>query len=139
VLNLTEIQRGTAEAFGVVVLGATSFFFVVRLLPAPSAELLRDIGNLGLGLLLAYVVESVWLASRMRGSSDYRSRLGAFFGLGMSGLVGAIVSILLAAHRDAGHANLLDQLGLSWAAVSLVILGGMVVVQPLLVHEWSDE
>jgi hypothetical protein len=88
--------------------------------------------------LLAYVVEISWLTGRIRSVSDYERRLGAFVGIGAGGLLGVVVALLLAAHRTAGHSNLLDGVGLAWVAASLAFLGGFVVVQPLLVHEWSD-
>lgn len=106
--------------------------------PNPSADLLNGLANLGTGLLLAYVVEISWLTSRMRRLPDYERRLGAFIGVGAGGLLGVVVALLLAAHRDAGHSNLLDSVGVSWVAVSLTFLGVVVIIQPLLGHEWSD-
>lgn len=116
-----------------------SVSLAVRLVSDPSADLLSGLSSLGTGLLLAYVVEISWLTGRMRRLPDYERRLGAFVGVGASGLLGVVVALLLAAHRDAGHSNLLDSVGVSWVAVSLTFLGAVVIIQPLLVHEWSDE
>lgn len=106
--------------------------------PDPSDDLFDGLTTLGTGLLLAYVVEISWLTGRIRGASDYERRLGFFVGLGASGLVGTVVALLLASHRAAGHSNLLDSVGLAWVVASLTMLGGLVIIHPLLVHEWSD-
>ncbi|MFL5901230.1 MAG: hypothetical protein ACJ75S_08545 [Solirubrobacterales bacterium] len=114
--------------------GALGTFVV----PDPSADLLNGLASLGTGLLLAYVVEISWLTGRIRSVSDYERRLGSFVGIGAGGLLGVVVALLLAAHRNAGHSNLLDSVGLAWVAASLAFLGGLVIAQPLLVHEWSN-
>ena len=110
-----------------------------RAVPDPSADLLEGIASLGTGLLLAYVVEVSWLTGHIRQAPDYERRLGVTVGLGAGGLTGVVAVLLLAAHHAAGHSNLLDSIGLSWVVVSLAILGGLVIIQPLLIHEWSDE
>jgi hypothetical protein len=136
-----EIEKGVLEGLVVLIGFSASMFALLRLLgaPNPSVELLEGVVTLGTGLLLAYVVEVSWLTARIRGASDYESRLGFFVGIGAGGLVGIVVTLLLAAHIAAGHSNLLDSIGLSWVVASIATLGGLVIVQPLLVHEWSGE
>lgn len=46
--------------------------------------------------------------------------------------------LLLALFSVAGHANSLDDLGLSFVVVSLVILACTLVAQPLLAHRFAD-
>jgi predicted phage tail protein len=75
----------------------------------------------------------------MRSAVDYNERLGLLVGLAAAGLAGVVVALLISAHLMAGHSNLLDAAGLSWTVVSLGLLGGVVVIQPLLVHEWTPE
>lgn len=137
--KLDEIEKGVLEALLILVGCTISMTLVARLVSDPSADLLSGVSSLGTGLLLAYVVEISWLTSRMRRLPDYERRLGAFVGVGAGGLLGVVVALLLAAHRDAGHSNLLDCVGVSWVAVSLAFLGVVVIIQPLLVHEWSDD
>lgn len=132
-----EIEKGVLEALLALLGGTIAIMLLVHAVPDPSTDLLDGIANLGTGLLLAYVVEISWLTARMRWEPDYERRLGAFVGIGTGGLVGVAMALLLAAHRAAGHSNLLDSVGLSWVVASLAILGGVVVVQPPLVHEWS--
>jgi hypothetical protein len=51
-------------------------------------------------------------------------------------LAGVGVALFVGGHRAAGHANLLDAAGLWWSVSSLVSLGAIVVVQPLLVDSF---
>ncbi|HEY5709622.1 MAG TPA: hypothetical protein VID51_02395 [Solirubrobacterales bacterium] len=137
--RVDEIERGLLEGLGILAAVSISVFSFLYALgvPNPSADLLEGIATLGTGLLLAYVVEISWFAGRMRSESDYEKRLGTFLGLGTAGLAGIVVALLLASHRAAGHSNLLDSIGLAWVIASVTTLGGMVIMQPLLVHEWS--
>jgi hypothetical protein len=135
--RLDPIWRGVAEAAAALVACAAAFTLETRLIPAPSPQLLLAIASLGTALLLAYVVEMAWLITRLRSASDYELRLGAFVGLGIGGLIGVVLALLLSAHNAAGHSNFLDDVGLAWVVSSLAVLGSLVVVQPLLVHEWA--
>ncbi len=134
----TEIERGAVEAFGVVAIAALPGTYAATTVPAPSQELLEGIATIGVGLFIAFVVEMAWLATRVKNEKDHERRLGAFVGMGFAGLVGIVVALLLSAHRAAGHSNLLDDVGFSWVVVSLAVLGSVVAMQPLLVHEWSE-
>lgn len=135
------MQRGFAKAIGAILVASLGAFLGIRLAPTPSSNLLNGFASLGTGLLLAYVIEAVWITPRMRGAKDYEERLGGLVGFAAGGLIGVVLALLVAAHRAAGHANWLDDLGLAWTVISLSILGGLVVLHPLLVHEWqpSDE
>jgi hypothetical protein len=139
--SVGKIETGLLEGLVILIGLSGCAFMVLRPLevPNPSAELLKGVATLGTGLLLAYVVEISWLTGRIRHASEYERRLGFFVGLGAGGLVGIVVALLLAAHIAAGHSNLLDSIGLSWVVASTATLGGLVIVHPLLVHEWSDE
>lgn len=135
--KLSQIKRGFAEAIASVFAASVGTFLGIRLAPAPSPDLLNGLASLGTGLLLAYVIEAAWVTRRMRAAKDYEKRLGVFVGLAASGLIGVVVALLVSAHRVAGHSNPLDDFGLAWIVVSLAILGGLVVLYPLLVHEWQ--
>jgi cytochrome bd-type quinol oxidase subunit 2 len=104
----------------------------------PSPDTMRDIANIGIVLVLAYVVEASWLIPLMkREKTEKEEDLGLLLGIGIAGLVGVVVAILLAAHREAGHGNLLDNFGLVWATYSLFALGTFVALQPYLAHSWA--
>lgn len=99
----------------------------------PSPALLRDIASLGGALVLAYVVQASWLVRFVKRDDDFENFAGFTTGIGVAGLVGVFLSLLVAANREAGHGNLLDTLGFAWVIASLVMLGALVTIQPLLV------
>jgi hypothetical protein len=136
--QLDPVVRGTLSGVGRIVLAALFAVPLVIVIPHPTPALLRDIANIGVVLVLGYVVEAVWLVPRMaRQAEDYEELLGVLTGMALAGLVGILVAVLVSAHLAAGHANLLDDLGLAWSAASLIVLGGMVGLQPLLVDIWD--
>lgn len=134
----TSIEKGFYGALLVVVGCCALAMPAVNAVPAPSVRLMDGIASLGTGLLLAYVVEAVWATRQMRSAHDYEKRLGFLVGLATTGLAGIVIALLVSAHLAAGHSNLLDVAGLAWVVVSLGLLGGFVVTQPLLGHEWSS-
>lgn len=137
-VKVDPVVKGIEEwllilAIPAVVLGVVWGFF----LPLPSPTTLRDIANLGIVIVLGYVVEAAWLATRVVEDDDDKDELGLLLGMGIGGLVGVIIAVLLAAHREAGHGNWLDALGLGWSIASLLALGAMVILQPMLTHIWG--
>jgi hypothetical protein len=62
--------------------------------------------------------------------------LGFVTGIGVCGLIGIGLSFGIAEHRQAGHENLVDQLGLWWAVASVGLLGLVVALQPMTSYEW---
>jgi hypothetical protein len=136
-LGFPQIWNGVAEALLRVAFLAALVTPLAFLLPLPSAALFGRLSELGVVLVLAYVLEAVWLVPRMAKEDDYRLRLGTVTGLGLAGLVGVALAVLLEAHRLAGHGNALDAFGLAWVVASLGFLAGLVIAQPLLVHEWE--
>ncbi len=108
----------------------------------PKPDLMYAIAQVGIGVVIAFVLEAVWLTERVnRADDDHRDWLGKTCGFGIAGLAGVAVALMVGGHRAAGHANFLDSAGLWWSVVSLVLLGALVVIQPLLVdlHRAEDE
>jgi hypothetical protein len=138
VLDLDPIPRGIANALGSVALASLGLYFFFTAVPAASAELLRTISLIGAALLIAYVVEAVWLVSRVEVDDEYEEWLGFVTGAGIAGLLGVVFALLLAEHRTVGHSNFIDEIGTAWSAVSLLILGFVLVLQPLLAHRLSE-
>jgi hypothetical protein len=136
-LGLGEISRGLVEAIAVMEFFAAAVIPAALLIAPASQQLLENIAQIGVVFVLAYVLEAVWMIPRLRGEDDYEYRLGALTGLGLVGMVGVLLSVLLAAHRAAGHANFLDDAGLACVATSLTSLAAVVIAHPLLVHEWE--
>jgi cytochrome bd-type quinol oxidase subunit 2 len=106
--------------------------------PAPSAESMRSVAGIGVALLLGYVIELVWMVGRLeRTGRDREDWLGGTVGLAVCGLVAIAASLLVAAHRDAGHSNYLDAFGLWYIVIALGMLGIFVCLQPLIVERWT--
>jgi hypothetical protein len=137
-LEVDPLLEGMEEWLIAVAVGAITFGFMALVaFPLPSSALMRDIANVGIVLVLAYVVEAAWLTQRMITSEDDKGDLGMLLGIGIAGLIGVVVAILLSAHRAAGHGNLLDAFGLGWAVASLAAVGGLVAIQPWLAYAWE--
>lgn len=134
-LSLLEpITKGLISALCSVALGSLGLYFFFLAVPAASPELLRTMALIGASLLLAYVVEAVWLVTRVEVDDEYEEWLGFVTGVGVAGFLGVVFALLLSEHRAVGHSNFVDELGTAWAAISLLILGGVLVLQPLFAH-----
>ncbi len=99
---------------------------------------MRSMAEIGVTLLLAYVVEAAWMATRLsRETEEEREHwLGSTAGFGLAGLIGVIIALLVAEHRAAGHGNALDAFGLWWSVFSLGLLGVAVALHPVIVARW---
>lgn len=134
---LEPVSKGVLLALWSVLLASIGLAFFLGAIPAASPELLRELAIVGAILLPAYVVEVVWLVPRTGEGVEYEEWLGFVVGAGITVLLGIAVALLLGQHRATGHANALDDLGLAWVIVSQLILGGALVVQPLLVRRFG--
>ncbi len=135
---LEPTAKGVANALISVALASLGTYFFFSAIPPASPELLRSIAMIGATLLIAYVVEAVWLAQRVEVDEEYEEWLGFVTGAGIAGFLGVVFALLLSEHRIAGHSNFIDEIGAAWAAVSLLILGFTLVVQPLLAHRFGQ-
>lgn len=134
---LDPIPKGIANALASVALVTLGLYFFLQAVPHASPDLLRTTAIVGASLLLAYVVEAVWLAQRAELDDEYEEWLGFVAGAGIAGFLGIVLALLLAEHRLAGHANVVDEVGAAWVAASLLILGGVLVLQPLLAQRFG--
>jgi hypothetical protein len=140
--GLSPVRKGLAEAAclvtGVSLMTAAGLGFVA---PRPSDSLLRSLAEIGAALLIAYAIEISWLvrASRARPLAEREARLGVFVGLGAAGLLGIALALAIAEPASEHHWTRLDEIAFAWAIVSLGMLGLVVVLQPLITHEWLDE
>lgn len=135
---LDPIPKGIANALASVALATLGLYFFLQAVPHASSDLLRTVAIVGASLLLAYVVEAVWLAQRAELDDEYEEWLGFVAGAGIAGFLGVVFALLLAEHRFAGHANFVDEIGVAWVAASLLILGGVLILQPLLAQRFGS-
>lgn len=105
----------------------------------PGSDLLLAVAQIGATLLVAFavVVTGLVRVSHHRPRSEREERLGAFLGVGAGGLAGVFLALALSARADAGHWIWVDTALLAWIAISTLMLGVLVVMQPLVEHEWT--
>ena len=132
------ITKGVLLALFSVAVASIGGSFFLGAIPPASPELLQSLATIGAIFVPAYVVEVVWLVPRMGRGEEFEEWLGFVVGAGIAGLLAIAVALLGVEHRLAGHANSLDDLGLSFIVVSLTILAGTLVLQPLLAHRFTD-
>ncbi len=131
------VTKGVLLALFSVAVASIGGSFFLGAIPPASPELLRSLATIGAIFLLAYVGEVVWMVPRMGRGEEFEEWLGFVVGAAIAGLIAIAVALLGAEHRLAGHANSLDDLGLSFVVVSLVILAGTLVSQPLLARRFD--
>jgi len=134
---IEPIWKGALLGIWSVLLASIGLAFFLGAVPNGSAELLRSLAIVGAILLPAYVVEVVWLLPRMGQGIEHEEWLGFLAGAALATLLGVSAALLLAEHRSAGHANAIDDFGLAWVIASQLILGGALVLQPLLAHRFG--
>jgi hypothetical protein len=132
------ITRGLLLALFSVVVASIGAAFFLGAVPSASPDLLQSLALIGAVLIPAYVVEVIWLVPRMGGGEELEEWLGFIVGAGIADILAIAVALLGAQHRLAGHANSIDDLGLAFIVVSLVVLAGTLVAQPLLAHRFAD-
>ena len=133
------VTKGVLLAFFSVVVASIGAAFFLSAIPPASADLLQTLALIGAILLPAYVVEVVWLLPRMERGEELEEWLGFMVGAAIADLLAIAVALLGAQHRLAGHANSLDDIGLAFVVVSLVVLAGTLVVQPLLANRFAGD
>ncbi|HEV7399604.1 MAG TPA: hypothetical protein VGN84_04975 [Solirubrobacterales bacterium] len=132
------VTKGVLLALFSVAVASIGASFFLGAIPPASPELLQSLATIGAIFVPAYVVEIVWLVPRMARGEEFEEWLGFVVGAGIAGLLAIAVALLGAEHRVAGHSNSLDDLALSFVVVSLTILAGTLVLQPLLAHRFTD-
>ncbi len=132
------VTKGVLLAFFSVAVASVGAAFFLSAIPPASPDLLQTLALIGAILLPAYVVEVIWLLPRMGRGEELEEWLGFMVGAAIADLLAIAVALLGVQHRLAGHANSLDDLGLAFVIVSLVVLAGTLVAQPLLANRFAD-
>jgi hypothetical protein len=132
------ITKGVLLALFSVALASIGAAFFLSAIPPASPDLLQNLALIGAILLPGYVVEVIWLVPRMGRGEELEEWLGFIVGAAIADLIAIAVALLGVQHRLAGHANSLDDLGLAFVIVSLVVLAGTLVAQPLLARRFGE-
>jgi hypothetical protein len=140
VRRFSPFHLGIVEWLALVTLLATCLATVFQHEAYPSSELMRSIAEVGATLFVAWIVQATWMSTQSERHGDDRENwLGGTAGLGIAGLVGIAISLLVAAHREAGHGSFLDWLGIWWGTVSLSALGFLVALYPVIAARWLSQ
>ena len=132
------MTKGVLLALFSVAVASIGAAFFLGAVPPASPDLLQTLALIGAILLPAYVVEVIWLMPRMGHGEEFEEWFGFIVGAGIADLLAIAVALLGVQHRLAGHANSLDDLGLAFVVVSLVVLAGTLVAQPLLANRFDS-
>lgn len=137
----SPLWRGAISAVASIFLITALFAagFGVLLDAPPSAALFGRLAQIGATLLVAYSVAIVAAERQLRakGPKDaHEDWLGFAGGTGACGLLGIALALGMEAHREAGHANLLDDIGLWWCVSSIGVLGLTIAILPLASYSW---
>jgi hypothetical protein len=132
------ITKGILLAFFSVVVATIGAAFFLGAVPPAPPDLLQSLALIGAILLPGYVVEVIWLVPRMGRGEELEEWLGFIVGAAIADLLAIAVALLAVQHRLAGHSNSLDDIGLAFVIVSLVVLAGTLVTQPLLARRFTD-
>ncbi len=135
---LEPVTKGVLLAFFSVFVATIGAAFFLGAMEPASPALLETLAIIGAIFLPAYVVEVVWLVPRMGRGEEFEEWLGFTVGAGIASLLAIAVALLSAQHRLAGNTGLIDDLALSFVVVSLIILAGTLVAQPLLARRFAD-
>ncbi|HUC06744.1 MAG TPA: hypothetical protein VMR96_01530 [Solirubrobacterales bacterium] len=133
------ITKGVLLALFSVAVASIGAAFFLGAVPPASPDLLQSLALIGAILLPAYVVEVIWLVPRMGQGEELEEWLGFIVGAAIADLLAIAVALLGVQHRLAGHSNSLDDLGLAFVVVSLVVLAGTLISQPLLAHRFAED
>jgi hypothetical protein len=135
---LQPISKGVALALFSVAVASIGTAFFLGSIPPAAPELLQTLATIGAILVPAYAIEVAWLLPRMGSGEEFEEWLGFVVGAGIANLLAIAVALLGAQHRLAGHANSLDDLGLAFVIVALVVFAGVLVAQPLLANRFAE-
>jgi len=131
------VTKGVLLALFSVTVASIGAAFFLGAVPPVSPDLLQSLALIGAILLPAYVVEVIWLVPRMGQGEELEEWLGFIVGATIADLLAIAVALLGVQHRLAGHSNSIDDLGLAFVVVSIVVLAGTLVAQPLLARRFS--
>jgi len=100
----------------------------------PSASLLGDLAQIGVGLFIAFGVTTTAVERGNLGRAEHVNWLGFGCGTAFAALIGIGLCVVGQAYREAGHAGAFDEIAIAWATASLGVLGIAISLGPLVIY-----
>jgi hypothetical protein len=135
--RVPPLWRGVLVILAFELLLSGAFAFALRAhVKHPQPEFLSDLAGIGATIFVAYVIEMsviVLWATRYDAEDDAVS--GETVGFGLAAFLGVGFALALTNHGHTHALTFIEELGLSWALVSLAMLGLLVAAYPLMLYE----
>lgn len=135
--GLSPVRQGFAEfltALGFSTALCLPFFHWAS--PEIPAETFDAMAQIGATLLIAYAVEtSWWLKVSRRRSGTRENWVGYVSGIGLAGFIGVGASLILSTNPL--DLSWFESYLMVWAFITLLLLGSLVAILPLLIYEWT--
>ena len=134
--RLTPLWRGVLKSLGLIILAAAglSYMFISA---RPSTTESESIAQIGAAFLIAYGVETTWVIRETNERSGfYQSWLGLITGFAVCGLSGIVLATVLAGGSGKSDVR---EVGFAWSCGSILMLGVIVAVTPVLTYEWRRQ
>jgi hypothetical protein len=134
--RLSPFSRGLLEAVGTTFgCTAVSFLGMYPIFPEPG-HTSAALAQIGATLLVAYAVQMSWVlqVSHKRGPQR-ENWVGVTTGIGLSALVGIVLSLALADHQEAF--NWFEAFAFGWVLMANALLGVWIALQPWAMYHWT--
>jgi hypothetical protein len=106
--------------------------------PAVPPAAFGHLAQVGAALLISYAIETSWLLKESVARSARRENwVGFVSGTGLAGLGGIACALILSAHH--GPLTWIEGMAFAWSCASLLLLGSLVALLPLLIYEWAHD
>jgi hypothetical protein len=131
--RLSPLWRGGLQCLALVAFTAACFG-VTFVIDRPAITKPDMVAQIGAAFLIAYGVETTWVIRETNDRSAYYQQwLGLITGLAVCGLIGIVIAAGLASSSGTSAAR---EVGYAWSCASILLLGVIVAVTPVLTYEW---
>jgi hypothetical protein len=137
---LPPYKRGVVDSLvSMLILTVVLWLCFAELDVRAKAEALRTVAEIGATLLVAYglIASSIISAAKTEPSAKRKERLGAFVGIGTSGLIGIANALVLSERAWVSNPSWLEELAFGWTSASLLMFLVFVAFQADALESWS--
>jgi hypothetical protein len=134
--RMSPLWRGGLKCLALI-LFMTAWLAWPFILDRPSTTEADSVAQIGAAFLIAYGVETTWVIRETNErSGSYQSWLGLITGFALCGLSGIVIAAGLA---SGSGTSVLRELAFAWSCASIIMLGALVAVTPILTYEWRHQ